>query len=321
MILQYRFHDLVLAVTLERAGAELLHLLPDMSFERTAGQPAVFNLQVSAVTGPLQPPRGARPVFDSGGLYGFEDVAGVGYLTEGTSLLQVEGRTARAQMAPDFAGQPWLLRQQFWAFGLLKLMRPLGLYGLHAACVGQRSTHGLLLVGPSGSGKSTLAVGLIQRRWHYVTDDALLLSVQPQGVVGRALRRPFSLEAPSVGQAELPLGEAMSSHAGHSKRRFDVDAVFLQQRLPYCLPRMLLFPRIVPISSSSLRPLDHVQALQHLLAQSGPPLFDRATMAGHLEVLKQLMRQTAIYELCAGRDLHDDPGRLEHLLCKAEVDG
>ncbi len=317
--MQYRFDDLVLAVTLDGAGAELRYLLPDMSFEPATEGQAALALHASAAKCNLQPPPTARPVFDRGGLYGFEDAAGVGYFTEGTSLLQVRASIARAQIAPGFAEQPWLLRQQFWAFGLLKLVRPLGRYGLHAACVGKRPDHGLLMVGASGSGKSTLAVGLIQRGWHYVTDDALLLRAQPAGIVARTLRRPFSLDTSRVGRAEMPLGEAMSSHTGHSKRRLDIDAVFPHQRLPYCLPHILLFPHIVPDPLSVLRPLGHAQALQRLLAQSGPQLFDRATMPPHLEVLTQLMRQTAIYELCAGRDLYEEPGRLESLLHAAQI--
>lgn len=317
--MQYWFHDLVLAVTLDGAGTELLHLLPDMSFEPTSGQRASLYLHVSPAKGDLKPPNAARQMFESGGLYGFEDGEDF-YMTEGTSLLHLRGATAHAQIAPAFAGQPWLLRQQFWSFGLLKLVRPLGMYGLHAACVGKRPERGLLMVGASGSGKSTLAVGLIQRGWHYLTDDALLLCPQPEGITARTLRRPFSLETSRVGRVEMPLGDAMSSHTGHRKRRFDVDTVFPNQRLPYCLPRILLFPRIVDHPSSALRPLDHARALQPLLAQSGPQLFDRATMPQHLELLKQLMRQTEIYELRAGRDLHHDPGQLETLLGDARLD-
>ncbi len=248
MTLQYRFHDLVLAVTLEGhgVGAELRRLLLDMSFELTSNQPATLALQVASATYHLRPPHNAPLVFDHDGLYGFEDVAGMGYLTEGTSLLQVEASTARARIASGFAQRPWLLRQQFWAFGVLKLIRPLGLYGLHAAFVGKRPEHGLLMVGASGSGKSTLAVGLIQHGWHYITDDALLLKAQPEGVVAHTLRRPFSLETPRVGEMEIPLGEAMSSDTGHGKRRFEVDAVFPGQRLPFCLPRVLLFPVLHP---------------------------------------------------------------------------
>ena len=80
---------------------------------------------------------------------------------------------------------------------------------------------------------------------------------------------------------------------------------------------MLLFARIVPSAQSALRPLDHLSALKYLLAQSGPQLFDRHTMAPHLEVLKRLVQQAASYELHAGLDLYQQPGLLGHLLAEA----
>jgi hypothetical protein len=63
-----------------------------------------------------------------------------------------------------------------------------------------------------------------------------------------------------------------------------------------------------------LRPLDRVQCLQQLLAQSGPKLFDRPTMGAQLEVLTRLLHQADIYELQAGRDLYEDPLILQDLL-------
>jgi hypothetical protein len=52
-----------------------------------------------------------------------------------------------------------LLQRNFWAFGLLKLLRPLGFFSLHAAGVVSGHGRGLLINGRPGSGKSTLALG------------------------------------------------------------------------------------------------------------------------------------------------------------------
>jgi hypothetical protein len=79
----------------------------------------------------------------------------------------------------------------------------------------------------------------------------------------------------------------------------------------------MLFACIVSAPHSTVRPLDHVGALKHLLAQSGPQLFDRHTMAPHLEVLKRLMLQATSYELYAGLDLYQQPGILGSLLAEA----
>jgi hypothetical protein len=224
-----------------------------------------------------------------------------------------------AQLVPAFGQQPRLLRQQFWAVGLLKLLRPLGLYGLHAAGIVASPNVGMLLVGGSGSGKSTLTIGLVRRGWGYLSDDALLLRQQPEGVEALALRQPFSIDADvAAAYAELPLGEAGEQPSGKRKRRVDIQAVYADQYRSRCRPSVLLFPRIVAAAQSRLCPLDRSQALRCLLAHSGPHLFDRHTMAPHLETLKHLVQQTASYELLAGRDLYAHPERLGHLLHGAE---
>ena len=84
------------------------------------------------------------------------------YLTDGSSLLHLQPAQGRgnAFIAPSFFTKPPLLQHNFWAFGLLKLLRPLGLYSLHAAGIVSNEGVGLLIIGPSGSGKSTLAIGL-----------------------------------------------------------------------------------------------------------------------------------------------------------------
>jgi hypothetical protein len=81
---------------------------------------------------------------------------------------------------------------------------------------------------------------------------------------------------------------------------------------------VLLFPRIVAAAHSTVCPLDRPQALGYLLAHSGPHLFDRHTMASHLETLKNLVQQSVPYELHAGRDLYAHPERLVYLLHAAK---
>jgi hypothetical protein len=181
---------------------------------------------------------------------------------------------------------------------------------------------GVLLVGASGHGKSTLAIGLIRQGWEYLADDAVLLHRQSAGVTALAFRKTFSVDAAAApAYADLPLGEEVPDIKGGRRRRVGIEDAFPGQARAQCLPRVLLFPRIVPQRHSTLCPLDRPSALKHLLAQSGPQLFDRRTMGTHLEVLKGLVQQTVSYELLAGQDLYHQPGRLAHLLCEAQGDG
>ena len=123
-----------------------------------------------------------------------------------------------------------------------------------------------------------------------------------------ALRKHFYIDADAaVSSGEIPLGEEAPDNNGRPRRRVCLEEVYPAQYMARCLPQVLLFSRIVPDAQSTLLRLDRVHALRHLLAGSGPQLFDRATMAHHLEVLKRLVQQTATYELRAGLDLYRDP--------------
>ena len=97
-------------------------------------------------------------------------------MSEGASLLHVRPQCGRAtaQIAPSFDERPLQLRQRFWAHGILTLLRPLGLYGLHAAGVATPQGVNLLIVGPSGSGKSTMTIGMIRAGGRFLSDDAIL---------------------------------------------------------------------------------------------------------------------------------------------------
>jgi hypothetical protein len=174
---------------------------------------------------------------------------------------------------------------------------------------------GILIIGPSGSGKSTLTIGLIRHGWSYLSDDALLLRRQAHGVAALAWRRDVSIDASAArAYADLPMAGEATDSAGGRKRRVIIDKVHPGQRVGSCLPHVLLFSRLVPHAPSSLVPLDRPTALKRLLDQSGPPLFDRDTMAPQLELLRQLVRQATPYELRAGFDLYRDPQRLLGLL-------
>jgi hypothetical protein len=320
----YTFHDLTLEVKQEGQESEeyLARLLQELSFvsiPALTGQPSLC-LSVRLHDQGRRVPSMARTIFRAKGICGLE--AGDDfYLTDGSSLLHLQPLQGRgdAQLAPAFFAKPLLLHLNFWAFGLVKLLRPRGIYSLHAAGVVTSEGLGLLIIGDSNSGKSTLAIGLVRQGWGYLSDDALLLRQQADGVEALAFRKHFYVNAgAAAAYADLPLGEEMLDNAGGRKRRVRIEAAYPGQYMPGCLPRVLLFSRIVPCPYSTLWPLDRPSALGHLLVQSGSQWFDRGTMAQHLEVLKRLMQQSATYELRAGLDLYRNPLTLVRLLAEAE---
>lgn len=129
---RYRFHDLSLEVSQEEpvTGVGLLPLLQDLSFVsfHAEKKKASLCLSIRIRDQVLHPSCAVREVFRIDGLCGRESGNDF-YLTEGTSLfhLQVLKGEGEATLAHSFFQQPSILQQQFWGFGLLKLLRPLGL--------------------------------------------------------------------------------------------------------------------------------------------------------------------------------------------------
>jgi hypothetical protein len=320
----YTWHGLTLAV---QDGATLLAaslepLLSDLSWARTTpagGQPALSLTLHPDAQRPRIPPT-AWEVWQAEGFRGLAH-GDAFYLTDGASLVQLRGGEGRGEawLAASFAALPPVRQRAVWAFSVMKLLRPLGFFSLHAAGVVNRQGRGLLIVGRSGSGKSTLTLGLLRQGYDVLSDDAVLLWGRPDGVEALAGRRPVYVHAEAVArQADLPLGEVAPDGGGGWKRRVAIELAFPTQHRAWCRPQVVLLASIVPQAHSTVRPVDRLTALQQLLTHSGPHLFDRATMRPQLDVLHQLLQQTRVYALDAGRDLYEEPRRLARLLREAE---
>jgi hypothetical protein len=318
----YTLGSLVLELHSEepRCG-DLDRLLHELSWVRTRGSTSKPRLYLSITPNSRECriPQNCREVLRADAFCGYE-LGDEFYLTDGSSVFHL--RPARgegyARLATSFFAKPILAQANFWCFGLLKLLRPLGIYSLHAAGLATKDGVGLLLVGAAGSGKSTLAIGLIREGWRYLSDDAVLLRHESQEVEVLVCRRSFYIDAlRSPDYADLSLGQEVPDSNGGRRRRVGIDDVYPEQYVPRCFPRVVMFPQIKRREQSALKPVDSVSALQILLAQSAPQLFDRSTMSGHLEVLKRLLQQTEVYELHAGTDLYRQPAKLVDLLEQA----
>jgi hypothetical protein len=300
---------------------DLDHLLEELSWVRMPSSiyKPTLHLSVSPNYRGFRIPRNCREVLRTDDFLGLE-VGDDFYLTDASSLFHLRPGKGEgyAQLAPSFFVKPTLTQGNFWCFGLLKLLRPLGSYSLHAAGLATQDGSGVLLVGGSGSAKSTLAIGMIREGWNYLSDDAVLLTHGSQGVQATSCRRSFYIDAVrSSDYADLSLGEEAPDSNGGQRRQVGIDEAYSEQYVPRCLPRILIFPHIKSQYHSTVTPMDTVHALKILLTQSAPQLFDRSTMAGHLELLKRLLQQTEKYELEAGSDLYHEPAKLVDLLKQA----
>src|SRR6266850_5758567 len=326
----YPLSDLVLEVDSAepKTRDDLDRLLHELSWVRTwdswdSNSKRRLYLWVTLNSPECKIPQNCREVLRADAFGGYK-LGDEFYLTDGSSLfhLQPLHGEGHAHLAASFFTKPLLAQANFWCFGLMKLLRPLGIYSLHAAGLVAPDGSGVLIVGASGSGKSTITIGLIRAGWRYLADDAVLLRYGRQGVEALVCRRSFYIDAARSSEyADFFLGEETPDANGGRRRRVSIHDAYPEQYVSRCLPRVLIFPQITCSQQSTLKRVERIRALGILLAQSAPQLFDRSTMAGHLELLKNLLQQTETYELKAGNDLYHQPAKLIHLLREARGDG
>jgi hypothetical protein len=322
----YALDDLLLELHFEEQKLEDLgRLLQDLSWVRASRSTykASLYLSVSLNNGGFKIPQGSRTVLRTDDFLGFE-VADNFFLTDGSSAFHLRPRLgeAHARLASSFFAKQPLAQRNFWCFGLLKLLRPLGIYSLHAAGLVNKDGVGVLLVGPSGSGKSTLAIGLIRAGWSYLSDDAVLLRQLSEDIEAIGCRRSFYVDAVrSSDYRDLGLGREEPDSNGGRRRSVGIDNTYPEQYVSRCIPQAVIFPQIRRQDQSTLTLVDSIRALGVLLSQSAPQLFDLSTVSGHLELLKKLLRQAETFELNAGADLYHEPAKLIDLLREARGAG
>ena len=203
-------------------------------------------------------------------------------------------------------------QREFFLLSLLMLLRPRGLYGLHAN--GLTSEHGdVLIIGASGSGKTTLTLSLVRAGWRYGSDDATLLFDAEEGVQALAFRHGFSCTNETL--ARFPeLKEAPLLYYAQGKRVLDISAAFGDSFAPSCRPRLLLFPQVAPQETSRLEPLSPTDALVGLMQGSAGIMTDKVVSKVQLGVLKKLVEGSRAYRLLSGRDVLEDPESVSQTL-------
>jgi len=180
------------------------------------------------------------------------------------------------------------------SFAVCAALRRFGMFDMHSAGVLEpRTEKGVLIVGPSGSGKSTLALQLALAGWSYLSDDELLLSLVDGVVQARGFRRFFAV-----------------SNGGGLKHCFEPDVA---KRVSQASPRLMVFTSVTESSKSEVRKLTQAESMMRLIRACPWASYDSSISVANFEVLSALVRQTAAFELFAGRDLLQ-PGYAAELL-------
>lgn len=268
-----------------------------------------LRVRFSTRAAPLAVPAGADLLSESPEGLQFLRQSDALYLRFRDAVVRVEPRDGTADgVLPGEAGP---LRDavvySLTFYGLVALLYARGVRTLHAACVVYGDA-GCLIVGESDSGKSTLTLRLVEQGWGYLTDDSVLLREAGGHVEARPLRRDFCLDP----EAEALFPDAAARWEPHladaRKQRLHVRDLYPGRAAGRCVPRLVLFPQIVPEAASRLVPLSPRDTLLGLLRQTGAPAWlDGPAAAAHLGDLRRLAGQAQGYALLAGRDLRDSP--------------
>jgi hypothetical protein len=318
---RYRLHGLLVEVTaddpavLDRVHPVLAHL--GLALADEAGKADVV-LRYPARPGAVQIPATARMTAEQDGIRAWSG-GGLLYLEcDGHAVhLDLSAGVAESTIPPA----PTPPRKDIVIYTLLLLLRRRGLYALHASGVA-RAGAGFLFVAPCGSGKSTQTYGLVRQGWEYLGDDALLLRVRGDAVEALALRRDLCLD-PALAHAfpEVVTHGEGGPFAARGKRRLRMRALHPGRLIERCVPRVLVFPEIVPNPVSRLAPLGPAETLARLVEQSVVVALDPDALPAHFEALGRLARQARGWRLLAGRDLKERPGAVAALLAGIHESG
>lgn len=239
------------------------------------------------------------------------------YVTEGKSFVGVDLRSNSgfAFIHDSFWGKPLYFKASLIAIGFILLFWQYNFHELHAAGVANEGK-GLLLVGYSGSGKSTLALSLVRQRWHYLSDDMLVLQHTPHGVEALPLRRYFKIaQALITKYPELShlLNRALDSYK--DEKCIYVDEVYANQFTQGCIPRVIIFPRITHEEKSQIKPIKQSEAFINLFKSNGYGMyFSYEIMKHRLEIMRKLVSQANCYQMSVGLDLYEDPEKIQKML-------
>ncbi|MDR4497680.1 MAG: hypothetical protein MRK02_07165 [Candidatus Scalindua sp.] len=318
-VCHYSLYGLTIAVRCEGKGVEdqiqkLFNTFPFMKLS-DAGTPAHLTLQFASTEVSVDIPHAASgplSCYDVS-IFRLDDTV---YITDGSSLFQLHPHKGVGFLTihGSFQEKTPLSKYNLFLIGLIHLLSPRGFYELHGAAL-LRDGLGVLLLGDSGSGKSTATLSLVNQGWHYISDDALLLKCLENRVEVFSFRNKFYLAPELVHHYPEILPYLEESKSGADTKRFlDVESMYPNQFCSQGIPKILLFTSIVPEPESRLVPVDPTSALVKLTKQSASILFNRQTAKNHLEVLKQLVYQAESFQLLAGRDLHEEPGKITEVL-------
>lgn len=208
---------------------------------------------------------------------------------------------------------PEILSNFIFITGLSEMIRPKGLYLIHAAALAKEEK-GVLIPGFTGSGKTTLSLALLRRGFKFLSDDRPFLRREKGGI--KILAFPESLDVTEKTISFFPELQTLPADAfktGLKKKKFSVESIYPNSILNTCAPRVLLFPNIVDRENSRLESISKVEAAVKLLPHC-LLVFDQEIAKKHFYLLCQLVEKIDCFRLDLGRNLLAVHGMIEEIL-------
>jgi hypothetical protein len=226
-------------------------------------------------------------------------------VTDGRSRLVIDmsAHTAEGVIAPDVDDPARFKPFYFLTLSVLYLLRSVGYYAIHAAGLLQDDA-AVLLVGTSDSGKSTTTLGLIRRRWHYLSDDSVALVAAADGIDAVSMRHDVCVDADVAEHfPELTYRVWPSAPNDPAKWRIDPEVLYPGSFMQSMRPNVLVFPHVTGEAVSVIEPLPQSIAVMMAGRFSALQLaHDPAAMKAQFSVLGSVVAQCSCFALRLGTD-------------------
>ncbi len=238
--------------------------------------------------------------------------------TGGGAVAHVEPQRGRATVGvTDLAEDDGTAVGNLCDAAAVHLLRGRGVYVVHGGCVCLRAEGpGAVVLGDAGSGKSTLTAALVREGLYYLSDDVIAITRRAALIRAYGDRHWFGLDR----GAEAMLGGFVREAAvaqdqrDEGKIRWDPEVLFPGRFVTQCVPRVLLFPEIVP-GPSSFEPVPRRDAFVRVARATHHSAFGpRQLVVQQLGVIRDLVEQSACYRVASGPNLASFAHELVNLL-------
>jgi hypothetical protein len=256
-------------------------------------------------TWPPFPDEDGRPVYDApGGSIRYADAADELFVDyEGRARLVCAPGRRLIQLGitgPD-QGDEVLAAHPLLTIAMLEMMKRLGHFPLHAACVSSQGS-AVLLAGTSGAGKSTLSVALTRAGADFLSDDTVFITSDADGPAVYGFADEVDVTDTTISMfPELAHLADEPRLPGRDKASFRIEEVFASPSVAAARPVAIVTPRLTPGTRSELAPLAPSDARLELLPNV--LLTDPVSSQAHLDLLAQLVHAVPCFTLRLGTDL------------------